>query len=78
MASFNRSIKRRKRVEEKKSLKKGLKSVLKATAGMPTKCTLCKEPFTDESDPTKWFMNVREEKIILTCPECSPAINRNG
>lgn len=72
MGSFNRSLKRRKEVKKKKALKKGLRQVLNATAGMPTACTLCSAEFTNESDPEQWFMNIREEKIILTCPDCSP------
>ena len=72
MSSFNRAFKRRKEVKKRKALKKGLQHVLNVTAGMPTSCTLCEEIFTQESDPSEWFMNIHEEKIILTCPDCSP------
>lgn len=71
MGSFNRAFKRRKEVKKRKALKKGLQQVLSATSGMPTSCTLCEESFTNESDPSEWFMNIQEKKIILTCPGCS-------
>lgn len=71
MSSFNRAFKRRKEVKKRKALKKGLQQVLNATSGMPTFCTLCEEDFTNESDPSEWFMRIQENKIILTCPECN-------
>jgi 5-formyltetrahydrofolate cyclo-ligase len=71
MGSLNRSIRRKQEVKKRKALKKGLKQVLEATAGMPTKCTLCSEPFSKESDPDAWYMNIKENKIVLTCPVCS-------
>lgn len=71
MSSFNRSLKRRQDVKKKKTLKKGLKHVLNATAGMPTSCTLCGDQFTQESDPDQWYMKIHSEKIVLTCPSCS-------
>tara|TARA_B100001287_G_C22294700_1_gene349957 strand:+ start:158 stop:385 length:228 start_codon:yes stop_codon:yes gene_type:complete len=70
MASFSRSIKRKKDVHRKKTLRKNLKSALRATAGMPTKCSACGAPFDKDSDPSKWFMNVGKLSIKLLCPSC--------
>ena len=75
MASFAKSLRRKQNVKKKKSLKKGLKSVLKATAGMPTSCTICSAQFTNDSKPDEWFMRIADETITLTCPDCTPTKN---
>ena len=72
MSSLNRSIKRRNEVKKKKALKKGLKKVLNATAGIPSNCTTCNKKFDKEEDPSKWFMTIRDTGITLSCEKCAP------
>ena len=72
MSSFGKSIQRKMAVKKKKSLKKGLRNVLKATAGMPTSCTLCSAAFKEDSKPDEWFMRLSDGTITLLCPDCVP------
>jgi len=67
----NRAIKRRREVEKRKSLKKGLKRALRATAGMPTSCSACGEKFDKDSDANDWrVVQNNGLDLKLLCPAC--------
>ena len=70
MASFSRSLKRKKKVEKKKTLNKALKRVIKATANMPKKCFTCEKVFTENENKSEWNVIVYPSGIHLQCPEC--------
>jgi hypothetical protein len=70
MASFSRSLKRKKKVEKKKAFHKALKQAIKATANMPKKCFSCEKEFTDHENKDEWRVSMYPSGIRLQCPEC--------
>ena len=67
----NRAIKRKRMIEKRKSLKKGLKRAIRATAGMPTTCSSCDEKFDKESDANEWRVIQNPGlDLKLLCPAC--------
>ena len=68
--NLTRSIKRKKILEKKKASKKKLKAALRATAGLPSKCSFCNNAFGDDANPDEWNLKIEGETISLQCPEC--------
>ena len=68
--NLTRSIKRKKILEKKKASKKNLKAALRATAGLPSKCSFCDNVFGDDANPDEWKLKIEDETISLQCPEC--------
>lgn len=68
--SAKRALRRKKQLLKRKTSIKGLKSAVKAAAGMPTTCSKCSQAFNKDSDLDSWFVVANETGLFLVCPEC--------
>ena len=71
MSSVKRQLKRNQEKKWRKRAKKGLKDAVKATAGLPTKCTQCRADFDLTQDADTWIVDLSSRNIQLLCPKCS-------
>ena len=73
MGSLSRSIKRKKRLAEKKAAKKKLKTITSAVDKMPDYCIKCGSTMDKENmdDNMDWYVEIDSNaNIKLTCPKC--------
>ena len=71
MSSLKRQLKRNQEKKWRKKAKKGLKDAVRASAGLPTKCTQCGADFDLVQDVDTWIVDLSPGNIQLLCPKCS-------
>jgi len=74
MGSYERKLKRRKVVKQKKQAEKDMATKVALFGELGTECLTCKKPFDrmDREQVMSWHVVVRkeEEKVNLYCPHC--------